>query len=289
MNKVGIYYAYWTKDWSADFVPYVRKARDLGFDILEVNAGTIASLNHRQRETLKAAAVDAGISLSCCIGLSPDADLASSDASIRKNGIRFLGSIADAMVDCGIDRLSGIIYSCWPAKLEGRGVPKDKALEWSIESMQEAIKKAEDLDLTYNVEVVNRFEQFIMNTAREGVDYVRSVGSSNLKVLLDTFHMNIEEDSIPEAIETAGPHLGHIHLGENNRRPPGTGTLPWDDIFSALRRVEYAGWLVMEPFLHSGGEVGRDISVFREIMPGADADAEAEKACAFVKHKLAAQ
>jgi len=285
MNKVGIYYAYWTKDWDADFVPYARKVKALGFDVLEVNAGTIASMNRGQRESLKAAAVDAGISLSCCIGLAPDADLASADASVRRNGTRILGDIADAMADCGIDRLGGIIYSCWPAKLEGRGVSKAQALDWSAASMREAIKKAEDLDLTFNVEVVNRFEQFIMNTAREGVDYVASVGSPNLKVLLDTFHMNIEENSIPEAIETAGSHLGHLHLGENNRRPPGTGLLPWNDIFSALKRSKFDGWLVMEPFLHPGGEVGRDISVFREIMPGADADAEAEKACAFVKQK----
>jgi len=286
MNKVGIYYAYWTEDWDADFVPYAHKAKSIGFDVLEVNAGTIAAMNRSQRATLKAAAVDAGISLSCCIGLAPDADLASEDSSIRRNGTRLLGDIADAMADCGIDRLGGIIYSCWPAKLDGRGVSKAQALEWSIKSMREAIKKAEDLNLTFNVEVVNRFEQFIMNTAQEGVDYIASVGSPNLKILLDTFHMNIEENSIPDAIETAGPYLGHIHLGENNRRPPGTGLLPWNDIFSALGRTNFDGWLVMEPFLHPGGEVGRDISVFREIMPGADADTEARKACSFVKQKL---
>jgi D-psicose/D-tagatose/L-ribulose 3-epimerase len=286
MNKVGIYYAYWTRDWDADFIPYLRKAKGLGFDALEVNAGTIASMGREGRETLKAAAGEAGMSLSCCIGLPPAADLASADPAVRRNGVKLLGAIADAMVACGIDRLGGIIYSCWPAKLEGRGASRAQALEWSAESMREAIKKAEDCGLSYNVEVVNRFEQFMMNTAREGVDYIESVGSPNLKLLLDTFHMNIEEDTFAGAIETAGPHLGHFHLGENNRRPPGTGPLPWAEILSSLRRAGFEGWLVMEPFLQPGGEVGRDISVFRDMMPGADLDREAEKSCAFVKRRL---
>lgn len=286
MNKVGIYYAYWTRDWDADFIPHLRKAKDLGFDVLEVNAGTIEAMNGKDRATLKSAASDAGMSLSCCIGLPPSADLASADPAVRKSGVRLLDAIGDAMVACGIDRLGGIIYSCWPAKLEGRGVSKAQALEWSAEAMREAIKKAEDQGLVYNVEVVNRFEQFIMNTAQEGVDYVDSVGSPSLKLLLDTFHMNIEENSITEAIETAGPRLGHLHLGENNRRPPGTGSLPWVEIVLALKRARFEGWLVMEPFLLPGGEVGRDISVFREIMPGADLDREAGKACAFIKRTL---
>jgi D-psicose/D-tagatose/L-ribulose 3-epimerase len=286
VNKVGIYYAYWTSEWDADFIPYLGRAKALGFDVLEVNAGTIAGMDGKRRKELRAAAADLGVGMSCCIGLPPSSDLASADAAVRRDGVRHLNAIADAMADCGIDRLSGIIYSCWPAKLEGRGVTKEQAQAWSVAAMREAIRKAEDLGLTYNVEVVNRFEQFIMNTAREGVEYVSAVGSPNLRILLDTFHMNIEEDSIPEAIEAAGPLLGHVHLGENNRRPPGRGTLPWEEILSAIKRSGFGGWMVMEPFLRPGGAVGRDISVFRDIMPGADLDQEARRACSFIKGKL---
>jgi D-psicose/D-tagatose/L-ribulose 3-epimerase len=269
-----------------DFVPYVQKARELGFDVLEVNAGTLAVMGGEERRRLKEAAAEAGISMSCCIGLPPASDLASSEPSIRSAGIRHLNRIADAMNECGIDRLTGIIYSSWPGSLEGRGTTRQQAWEWSVASMRVAICKAEDLGLTYNAEVVNRFEQFLLNTAADALAYTAAVGSPNLKILLDTYHMNIEEDSIAGAVLTAGPHLGHLHIGENNRKPPGHGHIPWKELGRALRSIGFQGWVVMEPFLVPGGEVGRDIKVHRRLLPGADLDDEARRACAFTREFL---
>jgi len=285
-NKVGIYYAYWTHDWDVDFVPYVFKARDLGFDVLEINAGTLESRGANERRRLKEASLEAGIALSCCIGLPPSSDLASSNPSVRKAGIKHLNRIAEAMAACGIDRLTGIIHSCWPGTLAGRSGTRQQAWEWSVSSMKEAVRKAEDLGLHYNVEVVNRFEQFLLNTAAEAVAYTREVGSGNLKILLDTYHMNIEEDSIAAAIETAGVYLGHLHIGENNRKPPGYGHIPWNEVGGALRSIGFQGWVVMEPFIMPGGEIGRDIKVHRELMPEANLDEEARKACAFTRKFL---
>jgi len=285
-NKVGIYYAYWTHDWDADFVPYLSKARQLGFDVLEVNAGTIADMAPDARRRLRDASRETGIPMSCCIGLPPSSDLASPNPKVRAAGVGHLARIADAMLDCGINRLTGIIYSCWPGTQEGREGGKQKAWSWSVASMKEAVKKAQDIGLTYNVEVVNRFEQFILNTAAEAVSYVKEVGSPNLRILLDTYHMNIEEESFAGALQTAGDLLGHLHIGENNRMPPGRGHIPWEEIGSALRKIHYQGWVVMEPFLMPGGEVGRDIRVHRELMPGTDLDEEARRACAFTRSFL---
>lgn len=286
-NKVGIYYAYWEHDWDADFVPFLSLVKGLGFDALEINAGTLARLSSSERKRLRAASTETGVPMSCCIGLPPSSDLASADCGVRKTGIAHLARIAEAMVDSGIDRLTGIIYSCWPAALEGRQGSKQQALEWSVAAMKEAMKKAEDHGLTYNVEVVNRFEQFLLNTAEEAVGYVQQVGSPNLKILLDTYHMNIEEDSFEAAIKTAGKLLGHLHTGESNRKPPGRGHIPWKEIGAALKEIEFPGWVVMEPFLMPGGEIGRDIRVNRELMPGVDLDAEARRACAFTRGFLA--
>ncbi len=190
------------------------------------------------------------------------------------------------MADCGIDRLSGVLYSCWLGKLEGRPGTREQALQRSIASMREAIKKAEDLDLVYSIEAVNRFEQFLVNTAEEAAGYIEQVGSPHLKILLDTYHMNIEEDSFSGAIQTAGKHLGHLHIGEGNRKPPGRGHMPWGEIGAALRQTGFQGWVVMEPFLMPGGEIGRDIRVNRELMPGVDLDEEARRACKFTREAL---
>ncbi len=285
-NKVGIYYAYWTHDWDVDFVPFLARVKKLGFDVLEINAGTLGAMNSAQSKRLRTASEETGVPMSCCIGLPPSSDMAASDASTRKEGVAHLSRIADGMVETGIQRLTGILYSCWPGSLDGREVSKKQAWDWSVAGMKEAIKKAEDLGLTYNVEVVNRFEQFLINTAEEAVQYVKAVGSPNLKILLDTYHMNIEEDSFERAIETAGSLLGHLHTGESNRKPPGRGHIPWKEIGSALKTVEFTGWVVMEPFLMPGGEVGRDIKVNRELMPQIDLDEEARRACAFTREFL---
>jgi D-psicose/D-tagatose/L-ribulose 3-epimerase len=92
MNKIGIYYAYWTHDWDADFHPFIDKVAGLGFDVLEVNGGTIARMTSAERQSLKAHADDKGIVLSHCIGLPPQYDIASKDETVRKNGICLRGS-----------------------------------------------------------------------------------------------------------------------------------------------------------------------------------------------------
>jgi D-psicose/D-tagatose/L-ribulose 3-epimerase len=129
----------------------------------------------------------------------------------------------------------------------------------------------------------------VLNTAQEGVDFVRETGKPNVKVHLDTFHMNIEENSFAEAIRTAGPLLGHFHTGENNRRVPGKGLLPWHEIGGALKEIGYDRAVVMEPFVRMGGQVGSDIKVWRDLSEGADEaalDEAARQSLAFSRFVL---
>ena len=287
MNKIGIYYAYWTHDWDADFNPYVDKVADLGFDVLEVNAGTIATMSSSERKLLKDHADARQIGLSYCFGLPAKYDLAAEDESVRKNGLGFLSEITRGIGEMGGGRLSGILYSSWPAMMPEGVTDKQPFLDRSVASMKKAIKVAEDNNVVFNMEVVNRFEQYLLNTAEEAVDYVKRVDSPNAKILLDTYHMNIEEDTIAEAIETAGSYLGHVHLGENNRKTPGYGHIPWMELAHTLKKIDYQGWMVMEPFLMPGGQVGRDIRVWRDVGKGMDLDKEAYKAVRFVRDCLA--
>jgi D-psicose/D-tagatose/L-ribulose 3-epimerase len=286
VNKIGIYYAYWTHDWDADFVPYVAKVRKLGFDVLEVNSGTVANMSAAGRARLKCAAEDHGIELTACIGLPAEYDPASPSAAGRRRGVAFLKQQVRALADADIHELGGIVYSYWPGALPAGETDKRPYVERSVQSMKEVMKVAEDRGVNLNMEVVNRFEQYMLNTAAEAVDYCERVGSPNCRVMLDAFHMNIEEDSFAAAFRTARRHLGHVHIGETNRRAPGRGKMPWDEIFGAIRRIRYKGAIVMEPFLMPGGEVGRDIKVFRDLRDGLDLDREAARACRFVKENL---
>ena len=283
MNKIGIYYAYWTHNWDADFVPYVAKVKKLGFDVLEVNSGTVGNMTAAEQQRLKAEAEEHGIELTSCIGLPKKYDPASPERATRERGIAFLKQQARGLAATGIRELGGIVYSYWPGTLPEGETDKRPYWDRSVKSMKEVMKTAEDCGVTFHMEVVNRFEQYLLNTAAEAVRYVTEVGSPNCAVLLDTFHMNIEEDSFAGAIKTAGKHLGHLHIGETNRRAPGRGKMPWAEIFGAVKAAKFRGAIVMEPFLVPGGEVGRDIKVFRNLRDGLDLDKEAGRACAFVR------
>ena len=277
-----MHYGYWTQYWGSEPLQFVKRAKKCGFDILEVNAPKVTRMSDAQRDVLKGAIAEAGLSLTYSIGMTADMDLVSQDTATRQKGIAFLQQVARTMKYMGGTVLAGINYSSWPRKLlpdEDKQILTDRA----IEGVREAIKAAEDNDVIFCVEVVNRFEQFIMNTAAEGIAFAERVGSPNCKILLDTFHMNIEEDSLRGSIVEAGNWLGHFHLGETNRRPPGRGRIPWPEIFGALREINYQGAVVMEPFLLPGGEVGRDISVYRDLLGSADLDEEAARSVQFVR------
>jgi len=282
MNPIGIHFGYWTQYWDSEPIQFVKKAKDCGFDILEVNAPKITRMSDAERDALKGAAADAGIGLTYSIGLSADMDLISEDAATRKKGIAFLQDVSRAMKQMGGTVMAGVNYSSWPRKLMP-GEDKRVLTDLAVEGVREAIKAAEDCGVLFCVEVLNRFEHFIMNTTAEGIAFAERVGSPNCKIHLDTFHMNIEEDSIGGAIVEGDDWLGHFHLGESNRRPPGRGRLPWPEIFGALRKINYGGAVVMEPFLVPGGDVGRDIAVYR-YLPGSDnRDEEAALSAQFVR------
>ena len=282
MNPIGIHFGYWTQYWDVDQLPFVEKARKAGFKVLEVRAQKIARMSKGELDALKAAAADAGLELTYSIGMTEDMDLVSEDASVRKNGVTLLQDLCRNMKHMGGKIMAGINYSSWPRKLLP-GEDKRAATDRAIEGVREAVKAAEDCGVIFCLEVVNRFEHFIMNTAAEGIAFAKRVESPNCKILLDTFHMNIEEDSFRDSLLESKGWLGHFHLGETNRRPPGMGRMPWPEIFGALREIDYQGAVVMEPFLVPGGEVGRDISVYRDLLGSDDLDDLVTRSVQFVR------
>ena len=266
--KYGTLYSYWSHEWVCDYPAVAKKVRAAGCDILEVGAPHIAAMTDAQLAELKAAAEDNGLILTTNIGPSKDQDLASPDPAIRKNGLDFLTGVLRAMDKIGSKSLVGAMYSFWPCDF--KYTDKEAAWDTSIAEMKKLAAVAEDLGIDLCQEVLNRFETYIMTNAAEGVEYCKRVDSPRCKVLLDTFHMNIEEDNIPAAIRLTGDYLGHIHVGEANRKLPGQGSLDWKAIAAAVHDVHYDGNVVMEPFLLKGGSVGKDIKVWRDLSGGAD-------------------
>lgn len=266
MNKLGIFMNFWEKNWDADHAKYIKKAANIGFDILEFQAQPLLEMSDEKIRSLKALADSVGIELTYSLGLDPHYDVSSLDESVRLGGVKYLQNIIQKMRIGGGKLLSGVSYAGWGTP---NAIFDDKRpyLEQSLKSMREIIKTAEECGVTYCVEAVNRFETCIINTAKEAVAYVEAVDSPNIGVLLDTYHMNIEEKSLGDAIRYVGKErLKNFHTGENNRTAPGRGHIDWDEVFSALSDIGYEGRIISEPFVMMGGEVGRDIHVFRDLV-----------------------
>lgn len=270
--KFGVYFAYWEREWNADYSIYVKKAADLGFDILEIAAGSLPELSSVELGRLRDTATAAGIELTACIGLPKAWDVSSPDKAVREAGFSALQKIFSAMDIIGAKKIGGITYAYWPYDYNE---PFDKKATWerSVQSVHKISDMAACHGITLCLEIVNRFESFLLNTAAEGVAFCEQVGKPNVRLLLDVFHMNIEEDWIGDAIRLAGKkYLGELHMGECNRKVPGKGHMPWNEIGKALTDIQYDGPVVMEPFVREGGTVGKDIKVWRDISEGADDD-----------------
>lgn len=284
MNKIGIYYGYWTKDWIVDFSKYVDRAENLGFDIIEFDIGAVMDSPKDFQDKLLRKIKSTNIDVSFCVGLPKGYDISSGDSRERYRGIEYLKQAIIKTSEFEGKNLSGIIYGVWEDSI-GPGEDKNIYVNRSIDSIKEVMDTAKQHNVLCNVEVVNRFEQFMLNTSKEALEYVNQVNHPNLKILLDTFHMNIEEDSFSEAISSVGKNLGQFHIGANNRKLPGEGHLDWEEITQALKDINFEGPIVMEPFISEGGDIAQNVKVWRDL-DIKNKDLAAKKAKEFIKGLL---
>lgn len=284
--KYGIYFAYWEKEWNADQKSYISKVKKLGFDILEISCAMLKNISREELVEMRDMARAEGVTLTAGYGPGPSENLAGSDEAVVKNAVAFYTDILKKLEILDIHTLGGGIYSYWPVDYTK---PIDKEGDWkrSVKNVRTVGKIAQECGVDYCLEVLNRFEGYLLNTCAECRQFVEEVDVPAVKIMLDTFHMNIEEDSMTEAILLAGDRLGHFHVGENNRRLPGKGNLPWYQIGSALRAIGYDKNVVMEPFVKSGGKVGSDIKIWRDLSMGAateQLDRDAAASVAFLRN-----
>ncbi len=286
--KYGVYYAYWETQWAADYVKYCKKVKNLGFDILEIAGGGLGDMTDGERRELRDVSKDLGITLTTGIGLPADVNVSSLDESVRRKGIDYMKHLIRCMDAIDSRSIGGTVHAYWPADYSK---PFDKEAEraQSIKSVLELSDYAADYGVTLLIETLNRFEQYLINDSHEALAYMQDVNRENVKMLLDVFHMNIEEDSIAEGIRRLKGYIGEIHAGEKNRKVPGKGTMPWDEFAQALHEVGFDGNVVMEPFVRPGGIVGSDVKLWRDLSGGADEaklDQDIAESLVFLKGKL---
>jgi D-psicose/D-tagatose/L-ribulose 3-epimerase len=261
MFRFGVHTLIWSERFTEKDLPLIEKAKSLGFEVLNISIRPETFPTELVREKAK----EVGIELVATTGLRKDTNLIDPDPKIRRSGIEALKQIVDINVQIGSRILGGVNYAAW-GYLTGRPRTEDE-WNWSVQCMREVALYAKNKsDIIIAVEAVNRFETHFLNIAEDAVRYCKDVGTGNVKVHLDSFHMIREELSFTEAVEICGKeYLGFVHVCENNRGIPGTGLVPWKEFFAALKRIDYTGPLVIESFDPSFQEINKLCAIWRKF------------------------
>jgi D-psicose/D-tagatose/L-ribulose 3-epimerase len=233
----------WAGDWTeASARKAAASARRAGYDYIEMLMIEPDKIDVAMtRDVL----TEYGLFATASLGLSSETDVTSTNPSIVKKGDELLRKVVDKLHAIGSTELCGVIY-CSLGKYPGPASPENRAN--SISAVTRLADYAADKGININLEVVNRYETNIMNTGKEGLKFLESVNRSNAYLHLDTYHMNIEEDGMSEAVLEAGDALGYVHIGESHRGYLGSGNVDFDTFFKALKKIDYSGPITFESF-----------------------------------------
>lgn len=243
MNKLGVHALVWEAGWShEECARAIQKTAEVGYDFIEAPALDPSLIDpdftRRQLE-------QAGIGINFSLGLDFNSDISSGDPEKRKRGQKKLEDAIAVCRDCGGSVIGGILYSAF-GKYDRP--PTADGIAQSAETLRAVAEIAARSDITLVLEVVNRYETNICNTAAQGVEMAKRVGAPNVKVHLDVYHMNIEESDIGSAIVETGDYLGYFHTGDSHRGYMGSGSIDLSSVFRALVRANYQGPITFESF-----------------------------------------
>jgi D-psicose/D-tagatose/L-ribulose 3-epimerase len=241
--KFGGHALVWAGDWSeASARKAAVSAKKAGYDYIEMLMIEPEKIDVAMTKEVLA---EHGLSATASLGLSPETDVTSTNPSIVKKGDELLRKVVDKLHAIGSTELCGVIY-CSLGKYPGPASAENRAN--SISAVTRLADYAADKGININLEVVNRYETNIMNTGKEGLKFLEAVNRPNAYLHLDTYHMNIEEDGMSQAVLDAGDALGYVHIGESHRGYLGSGNVDFDTFFSALKKINYSGPITFESF-----------------------------------------
>jgi D-psicose/D-tagatose/L-ribulose 3-epimerase len=264
MFKLGVDSFIWSEVFKEKDLWILSKAKELGFEVLDL---AIAYPDTFPLEAVKKERDKVGIEVVTTTTLQHDGNIISPDPEIRKNGVRILKKAIDINNALGSKIFGGLNYAAWGYLTKK---PRTQAeWDWGVTAMTEVAKYAKETgDCTICFETVNRFESHFINIAADAVQYCKDIGTGNVKVHLDCFHMNVEEANFADAIRTCGKeYLGYFHTCENNRGIPGTGHVPWKEVFTTCKELGFFGPFVIESFDPSFTELSGMCAIWRTFAP----------------------
>jgi D-psicose/D-tagatose/L-ribulose 3-epimerase len=244
------------------------RVRGFGFDVIELPIESLGDWDPgRARDLLDGL----GLHATTCAVMSPDRDLVSEDGAVIESTQAYIRGATDMAAGVGARSLAGPIYSpvgkTWSMDAKQRAATVHRL----VESLRPLADYAGERGVTLALEPLNRFETSFINTAEQVMEVVDRVDSPGLGVLLDTFHMNIEEHDPAAAIRACGSHVAHFHACGCDRGAPGDDQIPWPKIAAALDEAGYEGPIVIESFTIENQAIAKAAAIWRPLAPTQDA------------------
>lgn len=241
--KYGMNLLLWTDQLDESMRPLLERLKKMGFDGVEV---PVFDTTPEQCATWAKWLDELGLERTTVTARGEAENPISADDRTRELGLSRNKRAVDCTEALGASLMVGPFHSALGV-FTGHG---PTAEEWKrgVDSMRQLAEHAARRQVTLGVEYLNRFECYLLNSAADTVRFLKEVGHPQCRMIYDTFHANIEEKNISASIDTAAPHLAHVHISENDRGTPGEGHVPWLEVFHSLARVGYEGWLTIEAF-----------------------------------------
>ena len=277
--KLGIHAYAWTSQWTDKSLGLIGRAKKLGLDFIEIplmDFETISPFKIKNRLDKE------GMLVCTSTALNESQDITGDNAVTRRRGIEYLKDCVKTTARMGGRNFSGVIYSSIGKRCDER--PRRKDWDRSADGLREVAKVAEDFGITLGIEPVNRYETYLINTCSQALKLQKMIGRPNVKIHLDTYHMNIEEKDFYKATMLAKDNLCHFHLCENDRGVPGTGLVDWDGIFKALAEQKYDGFAALESFVDVAPGMASATCVWRDLAPSGNV--LVKEGVKFIKEKI---
>ena len=259
-----------------DRFPAIRRQ---GFDGVELPLIRPESLPLAE---VRRALADNRLECNFCSVLPGELSAISPDASIRRKTRQHLTECVRVAAEAGGRLIAGPLYSP-VGYLPGRRRNPDE-WKWAVECYRELGGTLESHGVSIAIEPLNRFETYFLNTAADALQLAAEIDHPNVGVLFDTFHANIEEKDVAAALRSVAPRLKHVHACENDRGIPGSGHVNWPGVFQALADLRYDGWVTIESFGFTLGELSAAASIWRDLAPSAESIAF--EGVRFLRHGL---
>ena len=258
--KFGMNLLLWSGEVNEAMLPVLESLKAMGYDGVEV---PIFAPDPKKFGQLGKRLDELGLERTAVTIRTAADNPISPDPKTRAAGVAAMKATLETCQALGAKTLCGPYHSAI-GEFTGSGPTPDE-WKWGVDSMRQTAENAARAGVMLGVEYINRFECYFLNSAADTVRFVRDVDHPHCRMMYDTFHANIEEKDIAQAIRTAAPYTVHVHISENDRSTPGAGHVDWATSFRTLKEVGYDGWMVIEAFGLALPELAAATKIWRRM------------------------